>query len=72
MSQRIPFLVLTQPQQHLDDHYKEYSGLPSYITYKLGACSGYTKVENVIDNTVSATDEEKAEIERLLKEGVYL
>lgn len=72
MSCRSAYLVLTQPKQHLDKHYKEYSGLPSYMTYKLGDCSGYTKVENVIDNTVSATDEEKAEIERLLKEGVYL
>ena len=66
------YIILTRPIQQMPDNYSKYVGYPSYITYKLGNLSGFTKVEEVIDNTVAATDREKEEIERLLKEGVYL
>ena len=72
------YIVLTQPEQQMPGNYSAYVGYPSYITMKLqgdstfGSCRGFTKVEAVIDNTVAATDEEKAMIETLLKEGVYL
>ena len=66
------YIILTRPIQQMPDSYSKYVGYPSYITYKLGNLSGFTKVEEVIDNTVAATDREKEEIERLLKEGVYL
>ena len=72
MSCRKAYLVLTQPSQHLPADYNKYIGWPSYIRYKLSTLSGYTQVEEVIDNTVVATDDEKAEIERLLKEGIIL
>ena len=72
MSCRKAYLVLTQPSQHLPKDYNKYIGWPSYIRYKLSTLSGYTQVEEVIDNTVAAMDDEKAEIERLLKEGVIL
>lgn len=67
-----PYLILTQPIQVMPDNYARYEGFPCYQTYKLSHLSGYTKCESVIDNTVSATDAEKDEIERLLKEGVIL
>jgi hypothetical protein len=67
-----PYLILTQPIQVMPDNYARYEGFPCYQTYKLSRLSGYTKCESVIDNTVSATDAEKDEIERLLKEGVIL
>ena len=66
------YIIITRPIQQMPDNYSKYVGYPSYITYKLGNLSGFTKVEEVIDNTVAATDREKEEIERLLKEGVYL
>lgn len=72
MSCRKAYLVLTQPKQHLPADYSKYIGYPSFLKRKLSAISGYTKVESVIDNTVSAPDDEKVEIERLLKEGVIL
>lgn len=67
-----PHLILTQPIQVMPYNYSKYEGFPCYQTYKLSSLSGYTKCESVIDNTVSATDAEKDEIERLLKEGVIL
>lgn len=66
------YIILTRPIQQMPDNYSKYVGYPSYITYKLSTLSGFTKVEEVIDNTVAATDREKEEIERLLKEGVYI
>lgn len=66
------YMILTQCEQQMPANYGKYVGYPCYITYKLSDLTGFTKVEEVIDNTVAATDEEKAEIERLLKEGVIL
>lgn len=66
------YMILTQATQQFPPGYERYVGYPCYNTYKLGDLSGFTKVEQVIDNTVAATDREKEEIERLLKEGVYL
>ena len=72
MGCEIPHIILSQPVQVKPARYNEYEGFASYITYKLSNLSGFTKCESVIDNTVSAPDDEKAEIERLLKEGVIL
>lgn len=72
MGCEVPHIILTQPIQVKPERYNFFEGYASYITYKLSGLSGFTKVESVIDNTVSAPDDEKAEIERLLKEGVIL
>ena len=72
MTCRTPYIVVTRACQQKPANYSKYIGYPSFITYKLSELSGFTSVENVIDNTVIATDAEKAEIESLLKEGVYL
>ena len=69
----IPYLILTQPVQVMPKEYGQFEGYPSYIMYTLSELDGYTKVNSVIDNTVGgATDAEREEIERLLKEGVFL
>ena len=67
-----PYIFLSQPIQVFDSLYPSYEGYPSYLAYSLNELHGFTKVESLIDNTVSATDEEKREIEKLLKEGVIL
>ncbi len=67
-----PYILLSQPVQVFDSLYPKYEGYPCYLHKKLDDVSGYCKVESVIDNAISATDTEKAEIEALLKEGVYL
>lgn len=67
-----PYLILTQPVQHLADYYSSFEGYPSYNYFKLGDLKGFTKVEKVIDNTINATETEKKMIEKLLMEGVIL
>lgn len=71
LQNRTPFIYISRPNQQMPANYSKYVGYPSFITYKLEQLSGYTQVDSVIDNTVKATEEEKMEIERLLKEGVY-
>lgn len=67
-----PYIILSRPNQQWPEDYNKYVGYPSFVTYKLSDCKGFTMVEGVIDNTVAATDTEKAEIEKILKEGVIL
>lgn len=72
MSLRTPYIVLTRAVQHMPANYSHYVGYPSFITEKLSNCSGFTVIEEIIDNTIVATDTEKREIEALLKKGVIL
>ena len=73
LSQRTPCLFISRPNQHMPGGYSKYVGYPSYITYTLIELEGYTKIDSIIDNQIGqATDSEKEEIERLLKEGVIL
>lgn len=68
-----PYIIVTLPKQHYPGpYYQKTEGFPLYLTKTLSDLTGFTKVESVIDNTVAATDAEKAEIERLLKEGIIL
>lgn len=68
-----PYLIIKRTRQSLPENYGTYEGLPSNITSILGDLSGYTVVESVhIDDIPLASDNEKEEIERLLKEGVIL
>ena len=66
------YIMLTQPEQQMPEGYSSFVGYPSFITKTLGDLSGFTKVEDVIDNTVAATDTEKTMIEEALKKGVIL
>lgn len=67
------YIIITLPKQHYPgNYYSKTEGMPLYLTRTLSDLKGFTKVESVIDNTVTATDTEKAEIEKLLKEGIIL
>lgn len=72
MVHRTPCILLHRPIQHFPKDYNKYVGFPCYIRYRLKDLTGFTMIDSVIDNTVNATEPEKAEIERLLKEGVIL
>lgn len=67
-----PYLILTRPRQAVPNNQKHYMGYPSFITTYISALSGYTEMEYVHLEGISATDEELSEIESLLKGGVYL
>lgn len=67
-----PYLILSRPVQSLADSYNHFNGFVSNIKMKLGDCSGFTKVDMVHLESIPCMDEEKAEIENLLKSGVLI
>lgn len=68
----VPYIVIHQPEQWLSDKYGQYEGFPSLMSAKLGNLKGYTEIEAIELDQIPALQEELNEIERLLKEGVYL
>lgn len=66
------YLVVTRPREARPSNYKNINGIPSELGGQLGNYSGFTKVSSVQVNISGATEEEKNEIEKLLKEGVIL
>lgn len=69
---KYPYLILTRPIQSLAKQYNKLKGYPSNITYKLSTLKGFTKVEDVHLDDISATSPELDQIERLLTTGVIL
>ena len=69
---RIPYLIITHPTVYDAYLYNEQYGYPSNKTVQLGSVSGYTKVKDIHLSGIPCTDEELAEIERLLKNGVII
>ena len=67
-----PYLILSRPIQSLAESYNHFNGFVSNIKMKLGECSGFTKVDMVHLEAIPCMDEEKAEIESLLKSGVLI
>ena len=65
-----PFIILSRPIQSLAENYNTYRGFVSNITMTLGECDGYTEVEEIHLENISATENEISEIENLLKSGV--
>ena len=65
-----PFLILTRPRQALPARQNKFTGYPSFITESLGDLSGYTEIEEIHLENISATESELSEIENLLKSGV--
>lgn len=67
-----PFIVVTRPINDKPTTYDTNIGQTYNKSAKLGTLSGFTVVEEAHIEGLSATETEKNEIERLLKEGVIL
>lgn len=67
-----PYLIITRPKQSVPTSYPEHYGHLSNITETLSNLSGYTIIESIHLDGVSATQEEKDELEGLLYSGVIL
>ena len=64
-------LVYSEPSN--PDHYTALRGRPSDIGGRVGDFTGFTIFSDVhADSIAGATAEEKAEIEQILKQGVYV
>lgn len=66
------FVAISRPKQSLANNYNAFVGYPSNITSALKDLSGFTSVESIHLENVSATQSEKEELEKLLKEGIIL
>lgn len=69
-----PYIIITRPVQHKPEDYQKFKGWENNITYTLSTLQGkgYTEIMYTHIEGLTATDEEKAEIEALLKDGVIL
>lgn len=72
MGNQIPYLILTRPRQAMPELQNHFIGYPSFITSYLGDLSGYTEVESIHLEGITATETELKEIETILKGGVIL
>ena len=68
-----PYIILTRKYSYDAGNYNKFYGFPSNNTLSLSACKGFTRVKSVhIESIGVATDNEKLEIETLLKQGVII
>lgn len=69
---RTPYIIIERPRQSLAKDYATFRGYPSNITETLGNLKGYTEVESIHLENISATSAECDEIISLLNGGVIL
>lgn len=67
-----PYVLITRPISVVADQYKSLLGQPYQLDGTLGSQKGFVKVREVHLDGVTATETEKTEIERMLKEGVII
>lgn len=72
MSIQYPYLIECRSIRDMPQNYSKYEGIPLNKYKRVGDLSGFTMFDSVHVNISSATDSEKTEIERILKEGVIL
>lgn len=66
------FIIIDYPVYYEPTNYAHDYGYPCNLSMKLGNCKGFTKCANVDVDGLSCTEEERAELKRLLESGVYL
>lgn len=72
LGNRTPYLIIQRPTISVPKDYGKTLGYMSRFTAKLGDLTGFTVVEEIHLEHISATDDEKKLIETALKSGVIL
>ena len=72
LTNKKPYIIIERPHISIPRTYPNNIGYMSRITAKLGDLTGYTVVEEIHLEHISATDDEKRLIENALKSGVIL
>ena len=67
-----PYLIISRKTPYDADNYNDYYGYPSNKTVVLNSCKGFTRVKDIYVDIPNATNEEKNEIEALLKNGIII
>lgn len=72
MGIKTPYIIIKRPVQKVIPNYNTLYGFPSHKFVRIRDCKGYLRVKEVDVKSLTATDEEKRMIERILKEGIYV
>lgn len=72
MGAKKPYIIVKRPVQKVVANYNQLYGYPAHKLLSVGNCTGYLRCLEVDVKSSTATNEEKAMIERLLKNGVYV
>ena len=72
MGAKKPYIIVKRPVQKVITNYSDLYGYPAHKYVSVGNCKGYLRCREVDVKSSTATNEEKAMIERLLKSGVYV
>lgn len=72
LTHKKPYIIIKRNVNDVPTNYTKQFGIPSNTYRKIGDCKGFTKIADCHVEIDKATDAEKAEILRLLKEGVVL
>ena len=67
-----PYIIVTRPRNKTALNYHKYAGYPTSSNVKLSNCTGFTRVKEIVLDSIQATADEKNELEALLKRGVIL
>lgn len=72
ISNQEPYIRIEEPIPKIADDQKSYIGLPTYMTKRIGDCSGYTKVIEVHLKNIPCTQEEQDSINTMLQNGIII
>lgn len=72
MGAKKPYIIVTRPKQIQVPNYNALYGYQAHKMVRIGDCKGYIRCREVHVISPTASDEEKAQIEQLLKMGVYV
>lgn len=69
-----PYLIINRPRLCKPKDQNTYKGYPSFVQTTVGDLigKGYTEFDTIIISTLYLTDNEEAELEKILQGGVYL
>ena len=67
-----PFLIFSRSKVEYPSNYREMYGIPSFKKERLGNLKGYTQVGEIHLDGLTCLEEERQELETLLKNGVIL
>ena len=72
MGAKIPYIIITRPKQIQVPNYNAHYGYQAHKMVRVGDCTGYLRCREVHVISPTASDEEKSQIEQLMKMGVYV
>ena len=67
-----PFLIFSRSKVEYPSNYREMYGIPSFKKERLGNLKGYTQIGEIHLDGLTCLEEERQELETLLKNGVIL